>query len=167
MSSEPLEPQDGNPIMGFRPEQLRDVKFADLAIRFAFGAGVSAVAAGVGKGFTPVVGGMFLAFPAILPASLTLLEQKHGTEDAVHDVRGAVLGSLGLVAFALVAAVLFTRVTAPVVLGAATAAWLVTSVGLYLAVAAWRHRRRGPAHPERRPDAEPPTADREGQSASA
>jgi len=153
VTREPLEPQAGNPIMGFRPQKLHDVKFSDLAIRFAFGAGVSTGAAVVGRSFGPAIGGMFLAFPAILPASLTLLEQKHGAEAAAHDARGAVLGSVGLVSFALVAALLFRRVSAAVVLAGATAGWVVVSLGLYLAVAAWRHHYRGRQHEILRPTA--------------
>ena len=62
------------------------------------------------------------AFPAILPATLTLLEQKHGTEDAVHDTRGAVLGAIGLVPFAVVAAVCFGRLIAAFVVALASLA---------------------------------------------
>src|SRR5437588_116002 len=117
--------------MGFDPGKVRDVKSSDLAIRFGFGAAISIVAALLTAGFGPYVGGMFLAFPAILPATLTLLEQKHGTEDALHDVRGAVLGSLGLVAFALTAAITFGRKPIGVALALASAAWVAVSVGFY------------------------------------
>src|SRR4051794_19936546 len=130
-SEEPLEPDPGEPMAGFRPDKLRKVRPSDLAVRFAFGAGVSICAAVIGKAFTPEAGGMFLAFPAILPATLTLIEKKHGNDDAVHDVRGAVIGSLGLVAFAVAAALMFTRVSAAVVLAAAAVAWAVVSVGVY------------------------------------
>lgn len=77
MSTEPLEPQPGQPLMGFEPSKIRDLKASELGVRFAFGACASIVAGLVGTAFSPVVGGMFLAFPAILPATLTLLEQKH------------------------------------------------------------------------------------------
>ncbi|HEY2813724.1 MAG TPA: DUF3147 family protein [Acidimicrobiales bacterium] len=118
-----------------------------MGVRFAFGAGMSVVAGLAGNVFSPVVGGMFLAFPAILPATLTLLEKKHGTEAAVHDDRGAVLGAIGLVAFALVAAALFTVVAPAFVLIAATVAWAVAAVAVYLAVAAWRRENKGPSRP--------------------
>jgi hypothetical protein len=156
--SESLEPQPGEPVMGFEPGKLRDVKVGELAIRFGFGAGVSTVAAVIGVAFGPTAGGLFLAFPAILPATLTLLEQKHGTDAAVHDDRGAVLGSLGLVAFAVTATVLFTEVSTPVVLAAAAGAWAATAIGVYLAVAAWQHghsvpsdQHRGPVRREQAP----------------
>ena len=136
---EPLEPDEGNPTMGFRVDKLHDAKVSELAVRFAFGAGISLVAAVAGIVFSPKVGGMFLAFPAILPATLTLLEDKHGTEDAVHDVRGSEFGAIGLVAFAIVAAALFTRTAATVALAAATAAWILVSIALYLVIVLWRH----------------------------
>ena len=112
MSREPLEPQDGNPIMGLRPQKLHDVKFSDLAIRFAFGAGVSTVAAVAGRSFGPVVGGMFLAFPAILPASLTLLWGGRALRQAPEEQLVMVLGGTGvrIVTVLLASWVLFARV---------------------------------------------------------
>lgn len=47
------------------------------------------------------------AFPAILPATLTLLEHDDGNPAAVHDFGGTVFGAVGLIAFALVAAMIF------------------------------------------------------------
>jgi len=141
-ATEPLEPDPGEPIAGFDVQRLRDASVKDLGIRFAFGAGASTVAAIVGGVVGPTLGGAFLAFPAILPATLTLLEQKHGTEDAIHDQRGAVLGAIGLIAFALAGAFLFDRFAAAVVLLTASVAWVVVSVGIYLAVARYRHARR-------------------------
>ena len=140
--SEPLEPEPGNPTMGFELSKVRDVKATDLAIRFGFGAGVSIAAAAITARFGPMAGGMFLAFPAILPATLTLLEDKHGTEDAVHDDRGAFLGSLGLVAFAVVGAITFGRLAIGVVLAAASTAWVVVAVAAYLVVVRWRRDHR-------------------------
>jgi hypothetical protein len=144
MSSEPLEPQEGKPLAGFEVDRLRDIKVTELALRFAFGASASILASVAGLVFSPVVGGMFLAFPAILPATLTLLEKKDDTEAAVHDVRGALLGSFGMIAFACVAAAAFTRWPAGIVLFGAAAAWLAVSMTLYLAVAAWRREHRAP-----------------------
>jgi hypothetical protein len=140
----PLEPQDGNPTVGFDIGKLKDAKPSELGIRFAFGAAVSVIASVVSAHAGTFWGGMFLAFPAILPASLTLLEREEGTEAALHDQRGAVLGAIGMVAFAVVAALWFEQARTAVVLVAAALAWSVTAVGIYLAVAAWRHRHRGP-----------------------
>ena len=149
----PLEPEGTEPIVGFQAKKLRDVQPRHLAIRFAFGAAVSVVASVCGVVFSPVVGGMFLAFPAILPASLTLLEEKEGTKAAVEDVGGAVLGSVGLVAFAVLAAVLFTLTLDAFVFASATAGWVVLSIGLYLigALLRWRARVRSAGGPSSSP----------------
>lgn len=139
---EPQEPQGANPIMGFRLSKVRKVRPRELLIRFGFGALISLTAALIGKAAGAKAGGMFLAFPAILPATLTLLEQKHGTEDAVHDTRGAVLGAIGLVPFAVVAAVCFGRLIAAFVVALASLAWLAASMAAYLIVVAWQRRDR-------------------------
>ena len=141
----PLEPQDGNPTAGFDLSSVRDVNPRQLVIRFAFGAGVSVVASTVSAVAGPLWGGTFLAFPPILAAGLTLTERDEGSEAALHIQRGALLGSFGMVAFAAVAALGFTRVPTAVVFLAAVTTWSVTAVGLYLAVAAWRQRHRGPS----------------------
>ncbi|MFB6959740.1 DUF3147 family protein [Streptomyces sp. NPDC056309] len=103
----------------------------DLLLRFGFGAGVSLLAAVVSRLFGSFVGGVFLAFPAILLASLTLVAEEEGLMSARDDARGAALGTLGLVAFAVVATVLLRHHSAWLALGAATAAWAVVSFGAY------------------------------------
>jgi uncharacterized membrane protein len=148
MSSE-LEPGNGEPTVGWEPSKLREIQWNEVAIRFAFGAAISVIAAMVGKFFGAAMGGMFLAFPAILPATLTLLEKKHDTADATHNDRGAVLGGLGLIAFAVAAALLFTRATTALVIGVATVAWVVVAIGAYLVVAA-RHQHAGHNNSDKR-----------------
>jgi hypothetical protein len=120
----------------FEPGRLRELRARDVAIRFAFGAATSVVAGGVSLGFGARAGGLFLAFPAILAASLTLIASEEETADAREDARGAVAGALALAAFAAVAAALFGVVAGGLVLLAATATWLAVAVGLYLL--AWR-----------------------------
>jgi len=119
-----------------RPGKLRDAPRRDWVIRFAFGAGVSALAAIVTKVAGPAVGGLFLAFPAILLASLTLVAKEEGADRAREDARGAALGAVGLIAFALV--VWGTTPAWPIwlTLVAATAAWAAVSGLAYLVVAA-------------------------------
>jgi hypothetical protein len=126
-----------------QPSKLREVKPHELAVRFAFGAVISIVAATVGQRFGARLGGVFLAFPAILPASLTLVAKKDGKEAAEDDGRGAVLGAIGMVAFAAVASVGFHSLPVGAVLALATLAWAATGVGLYLVLrdvhrAEWR-----------------------------
>jgi Protein of unknown function (DUF3147) len=143
--TEPLEPDPGEPLMGWDLAKLREVRLGDIEVRFAFGAAVSILAAVIGSVFGDAAGGMFLAFPAILPAALTMLEQKDGPQEALHDQRGALLGALGMVAFAVAAALGFSRWPSGLVLVAAAAAWSATSVTIYLLVASWRRAHR-PRH---------------------
>ncbi|MFJ6121512.1 DUF3147 family protein [Streptomyces sp. NPDC092129] len=103
----------------------------DVLLRFGFGAGVSLLAAVVSALFGPFIGGVFLAFPAILLASLTLVAEEEGVRRARDDARGAALGTLGLWAFAVVAAVLVRHHSAWLALGAATAAWAGVSLAAY------------------------------------
>ena len=53
---------------------------------------------------------LFLAFPAILPASLTLVKEHDGRRKTCDDARGSRLGALGMLAFAIVVAILAPRV---------------------------------------------------------
>ncbi|GAC1334289.1 MAG: hypothetical protein NVSMB17_15760 [Candidatus Dormibacteria bacterium] len=117
--------------VGFNPGAIKDAKPAEYAVRFAFGAAVSIVAGLVGIRFGPRVGGVFLAFPAILPAALTLVQKKSGEGEADADVQGGILGGLGLLAFALVVFLLVRRAGAPIALLAALGAWVSVSSGLY------------------------------------
>ena len=132
------------PLVAVEAGRLKEIRGRDLAIRFAFGAAVSIVAGAVSLVFNPVVGGLFLAFPAILPASVTLIEQKESTDEAVHDIEGATIGALGLAVFAVVTGIVLRHTSAVVALAAATAAWLVTSVVLYLALESLLRREWGP-----------------------
>ncbi len=52
---------------------LKTTKPREYAIRFLFGGLVTAATGVVAKKFGPVVAGLFLAFPAIFPASATLI----------------------------------------------------------------------------------------------
>lgn len=139
-----LDRKDFEPVVGVSPGGLRQVPRRDLAIRFAFGAGVSTVASLIAIGFGARAGGLMLAFPAILPATLTLLEQEESTRKAADDDLGSVLGALGLAAFAVLAWWLFVRAGGAATIAAAGFAWLATSAGCYFlvrAIAARRSRR--------------------------
>src|SRR5205085_9211171 len=93
---------------------LRESKWYELLIRFVLG-GLTTVFAGIiARQWGPVVGGSFLAFPAIFCASATLVERherkrkeasglrgaRRGREAAALDSAGATLGSLALLSFA-------------------------------------------------------------------
>jgi hypothetical protein len=90
-------------------------------LRFIFGGVVSVFTGVVAHRYGPEIGGLFLAFPAILPASLTLVQQHDGRRQAIADARGGRLGALALVVFALVTRACAVRQYGPVVtLGIAT-----------------------------------------------
>jgi len=130
MEGRELLKDDRQPV-GFRWSKIRSVKPKELGIRFLFGTGIAVVAAIAGMVAGPRFGGLFLAFPAILPASLTLIEKKEGTSKAWADASGGVLGALGLTAFAATAVLLLPWNPAYALL-LALAAWAITSMGLYL-----------------------------------
>jgi len=106
----------------------------EYAVRFLFGGIVTAVVAVLGKRFGPVVAGLFFAFPAILPASLTLIAEHEGKRAAGDDARGAAAGSIGLIAFGAAVWVGAPRIPAWSVLAAASTAWLVVSLLVWLAL---------------------------------
>ena len=136
-------------LIGINSGALGQQRVRDVALRFALGGLISAAAAVIAARFGPRAGGVFLAFPAILPASLTLVAKHHETrkrraglngtvrakQAAALDALGAVLGSAGLLAFALTVKAMVTREPHGLTLAAATAAWLVT------ATLAWLGRR--------------------------
>jgi len=124
------------------PSVLRQTNFQDYAIRFFFGGLITAIAGIIAKEFGPGVGGLFLAFPAIFPASATMIEKHEkqkkerqgvdgtvrGREAASIDAAGAAMGSLGLIVFALVVWKLVPRHSHWMVLITATTAWFAVSV---------------------------------------
>lgn len=114
-----------------RPGELAQTSPRDWLIRFGFGAGVSALAGVVSALAGPRIGGIFLAFPAILLASLTLVAKEDGARQARNDARGAVLGTLGLLAFAIVVAATVTRWPLWAALAVASVTWTVVALGGY------------------------------------
>jgi Protein of unknown function (DUF3147) len=120
----------------------KETKPHEYAIRLVFG-GLITVATGlIAKKFGPAVGGLFLAFPAIFPATATLIathekEEKRrarlngtprGRDAAAIEARGTAFGTLGLLAFALIVWRALPNHHPPVVLLAAAAAWFAASV---------------------------------------
>jgi hypothetical protein len=112
-------------------DKLRDLRLRDMVVRFAFGAATSAVAGSLSILFSPIVGGVFLAFPAILAASLTLIAEEEDTREAREDARGAVVGALGLAAFAAIGVATFTEIAWPLALTAAFGGWVAVAIGVY------------------------------------
>jgi hypothetical protein len=114
------------------PGKLRRVAAWEYALRFAAGGAITAITGLIAKRWGPAVGGLFLAFPAILPASLTLVKQHDGRRLALDDARGSRVGAIALAGFAGSATLTAARWPPGVFLPVATAVWLV------VAVLAWR-----------------------------
>ena len=112
------------------PAALRKTQPSEYVVRFVFGGAVTACIALITQHYGPVVGGLFLAFPAILPASLTLLKRHDGRREASAAAAGACLGAAALIVFAAVEMTLAER--GPLVsLSIATLAWAATGVVLW------------------------------------
>jgi len=124
-----------------RPDQAARTPVREWLIRFAFGAGVSALAGIISEIWGPKAGGLFLAFPAILLASLTLVAKDEGAHQAGEDARGAALGATGLIGFAVVVATTARHWPVWATLVTATLAWVTISGMAYL-ITAYLHRGR-------------------------
>jgi Protein of unknown function (DUF3147) len=126
----------------FQPQQLRKTTLMEYLLRFGFGGVVALAASAAGHAWGPRVGGLFLAFPALLPAGLLLVKEHDGRAAAADDARGALLGSLGMVGFGV--AIWFTaeRLAPWLSLTAALGMWVGLSVGAWWSVCA---RRSAPA----------------------
>src|SRR5215472_3211609 len=120
---------------------LSDARWQQFAVRFALGGAITAGTGLVAQHWGPVIGGLFLSFPAIFPASATLIERhetekklKAGIHDRVRgrkaaalDAAGAVLGGWGLVCFALAAWLALPRYPAALALTLAGILWVIVS----------------------------------------
>lgn len=129
---------------------LGQTKWYEYAVRFFFGGLITAGAGIIAKKFGPGIGGLFLAFPAILPASATLVEKhekqkkekngqhgvRRGRKAASIDAAGSAMGSIGLLAFALLVWQFAPRHRTLFVLIGATVTWLGVSIFI------WQIRKR-------------------------
>ncbi len=132
--------------VGLEPSALKGSKLHEHALRFALGGLITAAAGLIAKHFGPISGGLFLAFPAIFPAGVTLIEkhekqkkQKAGMDGATRgrqaaalDSLGAALGSVGLLTFAIVMWRFLPRHKPFASFALAMTAWLATSAVLWL-----------------------------------
>jgi hypothetical protein len=118
-------------VPGFSPDQLRSTTVREYLARFVFGGAVGVAAYAVGQAYGPTVGGLFLAFPALLPASLVLVKDHDGRDAAADDARGALLGALGLASFGVVIALSARWNTPWLSLGLALATWVLVSMSLW------------------------------------
>jgi hypothetical protein len=131
-----------NVRIGVDFSSIKQTSWHEYAIRFFLG-GIVTIATGlIAKKFGPGIGGLFLAFPAIFPASATLIEkhakEKEGNSGArartavAEDAAGAAMGAIGLLFFALVVWKGLNHLTPWIVLTSATLAWLAVSALIWL-----------------------------------
>ena len=133
-----------------RLSALKETRVHEYLLRFFFGGLATVVAGLIAKRFGPGIGGLFLAFPAIFPASATLIEsheKKHkenigrdganrGRMAASSDAAGAALGCVGLFSFAIILWRFLPSCQPLFVVSIATAIWLLLASGL------WKLRKR-------------------------
>src|SRR5829696_884321 len=124
-------PQRNHFIPRFQPGRIKEARFRDFAIRFAFGGAISVIAALIGAVYNESIGGIFTAFPAILVASLTLIDKQEDREHASYDAVGAALGAVGFIACAFFISRTLEQWPVAASLGMGLLIWLVVSVGLY------------------------------------
>ena len=131
---------------------LKTTSWWEHVIRFVFGGAITVFAGLLAKKFGPAFGGLFLAFPAIFPASATMLDRherieklekgiepgNRGRDAAALDARGAAMGSLALMIFAVFVWLLLPGSSAWLIIGAG-ALWLVAAAAFW----AIRKYRRG------------------------
>jgi hypothetical protein len=128
---------------------LRRIHWHEYLVRFVLGGAITVMTGLIARTWGPVVGGLFLAFPAIFPASATLLDKherekkrKAGIRYTIRgrlavglDARGAALGSVAMGAFALLVSKALPTHNAAVVLAGALLVWMIVAAGI------WRLRR--------------------------
>ena len=126
---------------------LGETRWYEYAARFVLGGSITAIAGLIADRWGPVVGGLFLAFPAIFPAGATLIakherERKaeaglngivRGSLAAAADAAGAAMGSLGLIAFAIIVWKLLPDHRSSLVLAVATIGWISVSSFTWMA----------------------------------
>lgn len=125
---------------------VKSTKPHEYLLRFFFGGIVTALTGLIAKRYGPVIGGLFLAFPAIFPASVTLIatHEKQRKQKAGYDgtrrgrtaagleAAGTFLGALALLLFAFIL-YRFLPVHTPVLtLTIASLVWLSLSCLLWL-----------------------------------
>lgn len=150
-------------LIKFDIAELKQIRWQQYAIRFALGGAITAIAGLLADKFGPAVGGLSLAFPAIFPASVTLIEQSersrkhekgmHGDDRAraaaAIETYGAALGSLAMACFAATVWLLLPGHRPILVLPLATLFWMLCAVAVWAALRWRRHhllRSRGLRH---------------------
>jgi uncharacterized membrane protein len=131
--------------INFDISALKRTRWYEYGLRFFLGGAITVATGLIAKRYGPVFGGLFLAFPAIFPASATLVEKHEiekkrrngiidkarGRKAAALDARGAAVGSLGLACFGIVLWRLLPGWNAAASLFLGLAVWSVLAVLLW------------------------------------
>lgn len=122
--------------------KVKETRWHEFAVRFLLGGLITAFAGIIGHKYGASVGGLFLAFPAIFPASATLID-KHEKEKKERaglngrsrarqlvsvDAAGTAIGSMGLFVFAFLIHEWILYHSTWMVIAGATVAWLGVSI---------------------------------------
>jgi len=132
-------------IPAFDLSSLKDSHWWQFALRFLLGGAITLCTGLIGKHWGPVIGGLFLSFPAIFGATATLIERHEtdkkrkagincrarGRKAAALDAAGAVLGGWGMLCFACVAWLALPRYSPWLALTMAGLLWLLVSASLW------------------------------------
>ncbi len=132
---------------------LRDVHWPQLAVRFVLGGSVTLGTGLVAQHWGPVVGGLFLSFPAIFSATASLIERHEtakklkagidcrarGRKAAALDAAGTVLGGCGMACFGWAAWLALPGYSTALALALAAIVWLIVSASLW-----WLRRHAAP-----------------------
>src|SRR5262249_16471346 len=135
-----------NMIVKLDFSSVRHTNWSEYATRFVFGGAVTVLAGLIADKFGPGIGGLFLPFPPIFPASASLIEKhqqerkrragmdgnKRGRLAAGVDAVGAAIGCFGLAAFALAAWRLLRHFALWETLGTATLLWVLVAVMVWI-----------------------------------
>ena len=138
---------------------MRRTRWHEYLTRFALGGLITALTGWLAQRYGPVLGGLFLAFPAIFPASATLLDRhqrekkrnagivrtSRGRLAAALDARGTVMGAMGGMAFAVLVWKSLPHGSLGFVLPVALTLWLAISSLLWWVRKHHPWRRRGRA----------------------
>jgi hypothetical protein len=121
--------------------QLKKAKVQDYLIRFVIGGCISVAASLIALGTNERFGGIFVAFPAILLASLTLIGRCEGRKKAEADAKGGVAGAVALVVTTIVLSLTLSLLVGVESLFLALAIWLICGIGLYFVAVklGWLH----------------------------
>jgi hypothetical protein len=138
-------------LIRFDGSSLRRTQWYEYASRFFFGGVITVLTGIIAHQWGPAIGGLFLAFPAIFPASASLIDKHQrekneragvsgtirGRKAAAVDAAGATMGAVGLAIFAATVWKLMPHSALWAALVIGTAAWATT------VVAVWLIRKRG------------------------